>query len=77
MTSEIHSGERSVAPSVNVRGTVSVRASIELSSDHSKPEGRTVWPSSPASSSQGAARLPRAMARHISVTTASSTRLRS
>ena len=77
MTSAMRSGERRVVSSVNRCGAVSVRASNEFSDDHSNPEGRTVCPSSPAISSHGALRRRSPMARHSSVTTASSTRVRS
>ena len=77
MTPAIRVGQRRLSSRWNRRGASSRAASRSFNAAHSKPDGRTVCPSSPAASSHGACPRRRATARHSSTTTAVSSSVRS
>jgi len=77
MTAPMRLGQRRLSSRWNRRGASRRAASRSFNAPQSKPGGRTVCPSSPAASSDGACPRRRAIARHNSTTTALSSRVRS
>ncbi len=77
MTPAMRLGQRRLSSRWKRRGAARRAASRSFNAPQSKPDGRTVCPSSPAASSHGACPRRRAIARHNSTTTAVSSRVRS